>query len=314
MTMLRSWGPTLQCRPSTQPLSRPQNDKISMKRTSTATGTKSSTSMSGLKLSNPDYYKMGVIELSEDQLVDKDTFWWKNKFNLIYEGLNIGMVKAFLAFKKQKENGKCSSHIQLRKYNDAILWGAKRSQHRLPLSYYEAMENTWWHSRKRQRYQKRTECWMSRRPTQSCGRSFKKYCSGLLIERISTCGYSPFHNGIAWLIQSTLASWLCIASALAKIAWLCAMIDPGRTRQEKRLATSMSMTIHLIHWFWVFLPWGFGSLFIRSLCFKGTKTKTMLLHKATVHSCPSFSKPSATSWYTLSKPTMPTLMEFEKEV
>jgi hypothetical protein len=34
------------------------------------------------------------------------------------------------------------------------------------------------------------------------------------------------NNGIAWLVQSTLASWLCIASALAKIAWLCAMINP----------------------------------------------------------------------------------------
>jgi hypothetical protein len=50
------------------------------------------------------------------------------------------MVKAFLAFKKQKENGKCSSHAQLRKYNDTILWGAKIRHQRLPLSYYEAMK------------------------------------------------------------------------------------------------------------------------------------------------------------------------------
>jgi hypothetical protein len=93
-----------------------------------------------LKIEYPDYYNVGVIELSEDQLADEDMFWWKNKFDLIYEGLNVGMVKAFLAFKKRKENGKCSSHVQLRKYNDAILWGAKTSQQRLPLSYYEAME------------------------------------------------------------------------------------------------------------------------------------------------------------------------------
>ena len=50
------------------------------------------------------------------------------------------MIKAFLAFKKRKENGKCSSHVQLRKYNDAILWGPKTSHQRLPLSYYEEME------------------------------------------------------------------------------------------------------------------------------------------------------------------------------
>jgi hypothetical protein len=67
-------------------------------------------------------------------------FWWKNTIDLIYEGIDVSMVKAFLDFKKQKENGKGSSHIQLRKYNDAILWGAKICHQCLPLSYYEAME------------------------------------------------------------------------------------------------------------------------------------------------------------------------------
>jgi hypothetical protein len=86
------------------------------------------------------YYNVGVVELSEDQLADEDMFWWKNKFDLIYEGMNVGMIKAFLAFKKTKENGKCSSHVQLRKYNDAILWDAKISGQRLPISYYEEMD------------------------------------------------------------------------------------------------------------------------------------------------------------------------------
>jgi hypothetical protein len=93
-----------------------------------------------LEIAYPEYYKVGVIELSEAQLEDEDMFYWKNKFDLIYEGINVGMVKAFLAFKKQKENGKCSSHVQLRKYNDAILWGAKTCHQRLPLSYYEEMD------------------------------------------------------------------------------------------------------------------------------------------------------------------------------
>jgi hypothetical protein len=35
---------------------------------------------------------------------------------------------------------KCSSHVQLRKCNDAILWGAKTSHECLPLSYYEEMD------------------------------------------------------------------------------------------------------------------------------------------------------------------------------
>lgn len=49
-------------------------------------------------------------------------FWWKNKHDLIYEGLNIKMVKAFLAHKKMKPNGKTGSHVQLWKYHDAILY------------------------------------------------------------------------------------------------------------------------------------------------------------------------------------------------
>jgi hypothetical protein len=93
-----------------------------------------------LEITYPEYYKVGVVELSEAQLEDEDMFWWKNKLDLIYEGMNVGMIKAFLAFKKQKENGKCSSHVQLRKYNDAILWGAKTCHQRLPLSYYEEMD------------------------------------------------------------------------------------------------------------------------------------------------------------------------------
>jgi hypothetical protein len=93
-----------------------------------------------LEMAYPDYYRVGVIKLSEAQLADEEMLWWKNKFDLIYEGMNVGMIKAFLAFKKRKENGKCSSHVQLRKYNDAILWAAKTSHERLPLSYCKEMD------------------------------------------------------------------------------------------------------------------------------------------------------------------------------
>jgi hypothetical protein len=93
-----------------------------------------------LKTEHPDCYNAGVTELTEEQLADEDMFWWKNKFDLIYEGINVGMIKAFLGFKKRKENGKCTSHVQLRKHNDAILWGAKTSGQRLPLSCCEEME------------------------------------------------------------------------------------------------------------------------------------------------------------------------------
>ena len=90
--------------------------------------------------SYPEYYEVGVCELTSDELADEDLFFWKNKHDIIYAGLNVQMVKAFLGHKKQKENGKTSSHVQLRKYHDAILWGSKTAKSPLPRSYYEEMD------------------------------------------------------------------------------------------------------------------------------------------------------------------------------
>ena len=57
----------------------------------------------------PQYYAVGVRALTEEELGDEDMFWWKNKHDLIYTGLNVQFVKAFLAHKKKKENGKTCS-------------------------------------------------------------------------------------------------------------------------------------------------------------------------------------------------------------
>jgi hypothetical protein len=54
-------------------------------------------------------------------------YWWKNKYDLVYEGMNMKIVKAFLANKKQKANGKIGSHVHLQKYNCTILYGAKKA-------------------------------------------------------------------------------------------------------------------------------------------------------------------------------------------
>jgi len=88
----------------------------------------------------PEYYNVGVRALSDEELSDEDKFWWKNKHDIVYEGINVKMVKAFLAHKKIKSNGKMCSHVQLRKYNDAILFGAKKARTRLPRLFYEEIE------------------------------------------------------------------------------------------------------------------------------------------------------------------------------
>jgi len=88
----------------------------------------------------PTYFSVGVRALTDAELSDPDQFWWKNTYDLVYQGMNVKMIKAFLAHKKTKANGKTSSHVQLRKYNDAIIFGAKSANQRLPQGYYEEME------------------------------------------------------------------------------------------------------------------------------------------------------------------------------
>jgi hypothetical protein len=45
-----------------------------------------------------------------------------------------------LAHKKQKANGNTSSHVQLPKYHDAILWGSQQVKQLLPRAYYNDIE------------------------------------------------------------------------------------------------------------------------------------------------------------------------------
>jgi hypothetical protein len=92
------------------------------------------------KTAYPEYYNVGVQELSEEERTDLDSFHWKNSHDLIYAGLNVSLVKAFLANKKLKGNGNTSSHVQLRKYHDAILWGSQEASQLLPKDYYFEMD------------------------------------------------------------------------------------------------------------------------------------------------------------------------------
>ncbi len=91
-------------------------------------------------LNYKDYYNVGIQKLSEDDHVSLDLFHYKNTHDLIYTGINVQMVKAFLANKKLKANGKTSSHVQLRKYHDAILWGSQQAKQLLPRAYYDEIE------------------------------------------------------------------------------------------------------------------------------------------------------------------------------
>ena len=88
----------------------------------------------------PDYYSVGVRDLSNKELADPTKFYWKNKEDLVYDGLNSKVLKVFVATKTTKPNGKTASFKNIRKYFDAVQWGAKEMNALLPVSFYQAKE------------------------------------------------------------------------------------------------------------------------------------------------------------------------------
>lgn len=87
--------------------------------------------------SYPDYCQLGgVVELGSSP----HGYHHTNTHDLKYAGLNVDLIKAFLGHKKVKENGKTSSFTQMRKYYDAILWGATEAKEQLPTVFYVEMD------------------------------------------------------------------------------------------------------------------------------------------------------------------------------
>jgi hypothetical protein len=90
-----------------------------------------------LQESYPEYCERGgVVELGGNE----QNYHHTNTHDLKYLGMNVELIKAFLGQKKIKLNGKTSSFTQMRKYYDAILWGATSAKEQLPTSFYVEMD------------------------------------------------------------------------------------------------------------------------------------------------------------------------------
>ena len=87
-----------------------------------------------------EYAAIGVRDLTVDKLRDPTMFWWKNKKDLVYEGMNPKFLKAFLSTKVIKKNGQTTSYDHIRKYFDAVQFGAKEISVLLPVGFYSAKE------------------------------------------------------------------------------------------------------------------------------------------------------------------------------
>jgi hypothetical protein len=88
-----------------------------------------------------EYYRIGTCSLSEGELQDESKFHFNRyKYDLVYKGLNVKYVLHFLMSTKTKTNGKIKGHQDVRKYKDAIMWGANVAGERLPVSFYKEMD------------------------------------------------------------------------------------------------------------------------------------------------------------------------------
>lgn len=87
----------------------------------------------------PEYFAVGVVSTTSEDRDNPRRHLYGAQRDLKYTGLHVSFIKAFIASKKIKSNGMHSSFANLRKYHDAVLFGAERAKTPLPPSYLEQM-------------------------------------------------------------------------------------------------------------------------------------------------------------------------------
>lgn len=93
----------------------------------------------------PDYHEKGTRVLLQEQKEDPALYHFNNEEDLVYDGLNVNMIKAYLSKKKMKRPDKdgvvkMASFSDIRKYDDAIKWGCLIANERLSPMYFIEME------------------------------------------------------------------------------------------------------------------------------------------------------------------------------
>ena len=88
-----------------------------------------------IKQNYPEYHRVGIIALSEEQKADKRRFHTQEE-DFKYKGLNVNIVKAFMSGHKFKPGTQIQyGFIHMRKYHNAIQHGASRAGEPLPQAY-----------------------------------------------------------------------------------------------------------------------------------------------------------------------------------
>ena len=93
----------------------------------------------------PQVYQDGTIGLSDAEIATANKYYFNKTRDLVYSGFRVDIFKAFLSSTKVKKIDEDGNEIlkspeDLRKYGDAVMWGAQIVGQRLPTEYYEEMD------------------------------------------------------------------------------------------------------------------------------------------------------------------------------
>ena len=92
-----------------------------------------------------DYYDVGTRALSPQEMSDPMKFFHTCDRDILYDGLRVDMVTAYMAATKKKDadgpSEKMYSFTHIRKIHDAILFGARTVKATLSTSYYSEMDS-----------------------------------------------------------------------------------------------------------------------------------------------------------------------------
>ena len=93
----------------------------------------------------PDYYAVGVREIPDVDYFNPMKWYYPdakktNKYEMIYTGVNAKHIVYFLGCIKVKKDGKLCDVGNLRKFKDAVQWGAREKEELLPSSFFTLLE------------------------------------------------------------------------------------------------------------------------------------------------------------------------------
>jgi hypothetical protein len=89
----------------------------------------------------PDYFEVKTCILAAEEKIDPMKFFHTCDRDIIYSGLRVDMVLAYVAGTKQKDGDTIYTHSHMREVHDAILFGARTVKHVLSTSYYSEMKS-----------------------------------------------------------------------------------------------------------------------------------------------------------------------------